>query len=159
MEHLQSLPEDRTRPSPVSGPTALVTSVGFVINKAAQALRETFDERLRPFGIVSRHYGILTTIDDLGPSSQQALAQVLQLDDITTGLLIHHLQYVGYARLRRDPVDISCAQVEITPEGQTVVKHGRTLAQAVEEQFALPLTPAERSKLYEWMLRLLQHNS
>lgn len=163
MEQLQPVATNRTRPAAAPGPalpsTPLVTSVGFVISKAAQALREAFDARLRPLGIISRHYGILATVEDLGPSSQEALGQILQLDNVTTVLLVDHLEYIGFARRRREAADVLRVLVEITPEGQNVVKQGRKMAQQVEEQFAAPLTAAERTKLYDWTLRLLQANS
>jgi DNA-binding MarR family transcriptional regulator len=163
VEQLQPVHANRTRPSTTVGPafpsTPLVTSVGFVVSKAAQALREAFDAKLRPLGVISRHYGILSAVEDLGPSSPEALGQVLQLDNVTTSLLLNHLEYIGLAYRRRDPADMLRVLVEITPAGQSVVKQGRKLAQQVEDQFAAPLTAAERAKLYEWMLRLLQEST
>lgn len=156
MEHSQAVQADRIRPAPAPLSAPLVTSVGFVISKAAQALREAFDSRLRPLGIISRHYGILATLEDLGPATQEALGQLLQLDNVTTTLLIDHLEYIGFARRWRDSRDLLRVLVEITPEGQNIVKQGRKLAQQVEEHFSAPLTASERELLYTWTLRLLQ---
>jgi hypothetical protein len=56
-------------------PSALFNSLGFLLNKTAQLIRETFEEPLLQLGITSREVGILSISASSGPHSQRELGQ------------------------------------------------------------------------------------
>ena len=80
-----------------------------------------------------RHYGLLATLEDLGPVSQQALTKVMRVSATTVTQVVDELERLRLVERRRNPSDRRTYTVTMTPEGERVLAAGRQRA----EEFAI----------------------
>jgi DNA-binding MarR family transcriptional regulator len=152
-----------TRGAPANGshnpgaplPAALAASTGYVLSKAAQRAVETFEAALRPLGIRSRHYGVLTLLVEDGPLSQQVLGERLRVDRTTMVAVVDDLERLGLAERRRDPADRRAYAIHPKPAGEETLTRARTLLAEAEEAIFAPLSAAERRQLRDLLVRLV----
>ena len=110
---------------------------------------------LAPLGIDGRHYGVLAVLSELGPVSQQALADVLAVDRSTMVAFVDELEAKGYVRRGRNPSDRRAYAIELTDEGASVQREAAVLLEACEQHYLEPLTANERSALLGLLRRLV----
>lgn len=139
-------------PAPV--PDALRRSTGFLLGKAAQLGAELVEDALQPLGLKARHYGVLVALQELGPSSQHALGQVLRIDRTTMVATIDHLEKLGYVHRTPHPSDRRSNQVKSTPAGTAVLKTVRKAVAAADEALVSRLSARQRSQLLDLLRQL-----
>src|SRR5215469_10428787 len=96
---------DDSKPNVRTLPRHFQTSIGFLLNKAAQILLDEFESGLRPFKLNAREFGVLLFIDENGGQSQQQIATSLWIDRTTMVAIIDNLERAGYVVRVRDPQD------------------------------------------------------
>jgi len=112
-------------------------------------------ETLRPLGIDARQYGVLALIAELGPRSQQALAELLAVDRSTMVSLVDELEQARLVRRRRNPTDRRAYAIETTSLGRKTHRRAAELLDECERHFLRPLTKSEQAQLYELLERLV----
>ena len=136
-------------------PPVLMRHWGFVVNKAAQLVREAFEDSLRPMGIGARHYGTLLLIATDGPCSQHAIGERIACDRTTMVGIVDDLERLRLAERRADPLDRRAYAVHPTEAGRKVLARAQRAALNAEEEFLKPLSGAERKQLQALLARLL----
>jgi DNA-binding MarR family transcriptional regulator len=114
-------------------PDALREVPGFLITQAYWLARDRANEAFSDLPIEIRHYGLLATLEDLGPVSQQALTKVMRVSATTVTQVVDELERLRLVERRRNPSDRRTYTVTMTPEGERVLAEGRRRA----EQFAI----------------------
>lgn len=129
-------------------PDNVLPFIGFLISKAAQTIVQNVDTSLEPFGITSRHYGIMVLLSHNDGLPQIAVGQKLKIDRTTMVKLVDGLEQAGLVERHRDPNDrrayalsLSAKGVNMLPEmTRTVVDEEQTsLANLSEEEVRLLL--------------------
>jgi DNA-binding MarR family transcriptional regulator len=136
-------------------PTTLVRRLGFVLVRASAGMTRLGAETLAPLGIDGRHYGVLAVLSELGPVSQQVLADVLAVDRSTMVAFVDELERKGYLRRGGNPSDRRAYAIELTDTGAEVQGKAAELLTACERHYLEPLTAAERRTLLELLGRLV----
>ena len=113
-------------------PAPLADLSGFLITQAHWLARDRANEAMRDLPIEIRHYGTLVALDDLGPSSQQALTNRMQVSATTVTQVIDDLERLGLVERVRNPSDRRSYTVTMTPEGQGVLAAARTKAEVLD---------------------------
>jgi DNA-binding MarR family transcriptional regulator len=124
-------------------PAELTETTGFLVTQAHWLARDRANEAFRDLPIEIRHYGLLLTLDELGPVSQQALTNAMSVSATTVTQLVDDLERSGLAERRRNPSDRRAYTVTMTPEGERVLTQGRARA----ERFLIEDDPELRSLL------------
>lgn len=112
-------------------PPKLTERTGFLVARAHFMLRDLGTEALAPLGIEPRHVAALALLDDLGPVSQQRLAQELGVSGTIVVQLADHLEVEGLVERRRDPDDRRVYRLTLTPEGVQVLAEARRILEEV----------------------------
>jgi DNA-binding MarR family transcriptional regulator len=136
-------------------PAALMSRLGFVLVRATAGMTRLGAETLAPLGIDGRHYGVLAVLSELGPVSQQTLADVLAVDRSTMVAFVDELEEKGHVRRGRDPDDRRAYAIELTEAGAGVQKEAAELLSVCERHYLEPLTAAERRTLLALLGRLV----
>ena len=110
-------------------PAALSEVPGFLITQAHWLARDRANDAFRDLPIEIRHYGLLATLEELGPVSQQALTNVLRVSATTVTQVVDELERLGLVERRRNPSDRRTYMVTMTPEGERVLAEGRKRAE------------------------------
>lgn len=139
-------------------PAALSRRLGFMLVRASVGMTRLGAHTLAPLGIDGRHYGVLAVLSELGPVSQQTLADVLAVDRSTMVAFVDELERHGHVRRGRDPVDRRAYAIELTDNGVLVQREAAELLEGCERHFLEPLSAAERRQLLDLLGRLIARN-
>src|SRR5262245_32397792 len=135
-------------------PQALSGSPGFLLGKAAQRGAELVEHALQSLQLKARHYGVLVSLQDIGPLSQHKLSRLLRIDRTTMVAIIDHLETLGFVRRAVRSRDRRSCEMQLTSRGKAVLKRARSEASAADERLVEPLTRRERDQLVVLLWRV-----
>lgn len=140
-------------------PAVLARRLGFMLVRASAGAARLAAETLAPLGIDGRHYGVLALLAELGPVSQQTLADILAVDRSTMVGFVDELEQKGFVRRGRNPSDRRAYAIELTDAGASVQRDAAELLEGCERHYLDPLSRAERRQLLELLGRLVARDS
>lgn len=109
-------------------PEPLLESLGFLITRAHARMHRSFTEILEPFGIMPAHFGLLTTLVELGPSPQAEIGRQLGVSGASIVQLVDGLEAVGLVERRRLESDRRTQVVHLLPRAREVRDRAEKLA-------------------------------
>lgn len=136
-------------------PAALSRRLGFMLVRASAGMTRLGAETLAPLGIDGRHYGVLAALAELGPVSQQTLADIVAVDRSTMVGFVDELERKGYVCRGKNPRDRRAYALELTPSGAKVERKAAELLEGCERHYLEPLSADERRQLLELLERLV----
>ena len=136
-------------------PPELADLTGFLVIMAHYRARDRANAVVRPLGIEIRHYGLLVTLDQLGPSSQQALAEGMRNSATMITQVVDELERKGLVERRRNPADRRSYTITMTPEGKRVLAGAREKLAAASAEIAAPIGEAGDRELRALLRKLL----
>lgn len=122
-------------------------SIGPLLRRAHRRAAAAFDARLAPLGIQGRHFGVLMTLERLGPQSQRQLSAHSDQDKSAMVRMIDHLESCGYVERRTDPTDRRAVAVTVTTAGHAAYLEAEQIADAVAADLLAPLDADQREEL------------
>jgi DNA-binding MarR family transcriptional regulator len=140
-------------------PANLAQRLGFMLVRASAGAGRLAADMLAPLRIDGRHYGVLAVLRELGPVSQQTLADILAVDRSTIVAFVDELEGLGHVRRGRNPTDRRAYAVELTASGARVQREAAELLAACERHYLEPLTAAEGRTLLELLGRLVARDA
>jgi DNA-binding MarR family transcriptional regulator len=133
-------------PAPPPVPTALAEETGYLLRRAYVYANEWLGAAM-PAEVPSRHYEILQALSDLGPRSQQQLAELLEVNRTIMVKLIDALEAAGLVERHRDPNDRRSYALELTKSGGAAVTDLGAAADRAEAGLTEPLSRDEVAAL------------
>jgi DNA-binding MarR family transcriptional regulator len=128
--------------------------VPFLLYRAAQASHALANLMLADVGLEARQAGILTTVTELEPMTQKALADALRIDRTTMVALIDDLERRGLVVRKRHPRDRRAFLICPTEAGRAAKQTAVAILDDQQRRFLAPLTHEERLHLAELLNRL-----
>src|SRR5262245_45165196 len=107
---------DRTRPLPL----VLAERPGYLLAAAHRLSKDRFEAVLEPFGLDAHGFAALIVLKELGPSSQQRLADELGLSGTMVVQVVDTLERVGLVERRRSTSDRRVNVVHLTERGAEI---------------------------------------
>jgi DNA-binding MarR family transcriptional regulator len=126
----------RALPGSVEPPKDLAGRTGYLLAANHFRLREHGTALMRGLGIEPRDFGVLTTIADLEPCSQQQVAREMAVSGPAVVGAVHALDREGLIVRERKPEDRREHVLRLTPEGRTVLERAREITAAIDEELA-----------------------
>jgi DNA-binding MarR family transcriptional regulator len=117
-----------------------------------------FERALSECGLKLIHHGVLTALDDLGPLSQQPLADSLDFDKSHLVGHIDHLENHGLVKRGRNPSDRRRNQAVITAALQALLGELRPVQRSSRQGFLDGPSPDEQRTLESLLRRVLAAN-
>lgn len=104
------------------------------------------------------HFRVLTTLDELGPTSQATLGRRggIHLSDLVA--TINELADRGYVERSPDPEDRRRNVVTITAAGRRQLRRLEKQLVQIQDELLAPLSPEERDEFAGLLTRLLRHH-
>src|SRR5690242_3664624 len=119
MKRAKKSPSPLKSTSPASGiPQMILERAGFLLNKAAQKIRETVEEALKPFGLAGRHLGVLAAIQERGSLTQQEVGKCMRIDRTTMVQVIDDLEKLSLVERKDNPQDRRAYALFLTAKGR-----------------------------------------
>jgi len=152
--------EQKKRPEQTYAPAAelppvLLQHIGFVINKAAQRVRESGEAALAPLRISVRHFGVMALVHECGPLSQQTIGARLRCDRTTMVSVIDDLERLKFAKRVTHPGDRRAYAINLTEKGKRALTEAAGIISKVQSDFLAPLEAAERKQLNALLQKVL----
>lgn len=135
-------------------PAALSRWTATLLSRAAQQMREGFEERIAELGLKSKHYGTLILLQD-GPLTQVEIGRSLWVDRTTIVGLVDDLMHLGLVERARHPEDRRAHAVTLTNRGQEALEQATRMVDKTEAEFFAPLSVDEREQLRALLLKIL----
>jgi DNA-binding MarR family transcriptional regulator len=118
--------------------------------------KRRYADALEPTGLKGPNAFALMRLRELGPISQQELADTLHLDPSKLVALLNELESDGLAERRRDLGDRRRHIVEISARGRERLADAERAMTAFEDEFLTDLAPEERRQLQGLLERVAQ---
>jgi DNA-binding MarR family transcriptional regulator len=109
-------------------PPRLADLTAFLVVQAHFLARDRANAAFHHLPIEIRHYGVLVALHDVGPASQQALTDEMQISATMVTQIVDDLERLGLLERRRNPDDRRSYTVTMTAEGKRVLAEARKLA-------------------------------
>ncbi|MGI5460802.1 MarR family winged helix-turn-helix transcriptional regulator [Streptomyces sp. CA-249302] len=146
----------RTAPSRVTDRPgdASPFALGLLLRRAHWRAAAVMEGALRPLGIELRHFAVLITLVDRGPTVQKDLVAATGSDKAGIMRVVDDLECKGLAVRRSVPGDRRARAVEITPAGVALFDAAHVAAEPLSERLVAELGPGEAEQLTDLLTRL-----
>ncbi|MGH2742905.1 MAG: MarR family winged helix-turn-helix transcriptional regulator [Thermoleophilaceae bacterium] len=144
--------------APSPRPPSLLAQPSYLASQVSKYGRRHLERALREHGLALVHQAVLTALDDLGPLSQQQLADSLDLDKSHLVGPIDQLEGRDLVRRTRDRSDRRRNQVALTAAGKKRVDELQRVGRRSQQGFLDALSPAEQKTLVSLLRRVLTAN-
>ena len=134
-------------------PQVILERAGFLLNKAAQRIREATEGALKSFGLTGRHLGVLAVIHEKGSLLQWEIGRCIHVDRTTMVQIVDDLEKLGLVERRANPSDRRAHALSLTGKGREVLPKAMRLGLDVERKFLSCLPEKDQRDL----ARILKH--
>jgi DNA-binding MarR family transcriptional regulator len=125
----------------------MTESIGFLLSDVSRLMRRRFDERARSSGASVTQWRVLKILERQPGLNQGQIAELLEVEPITSCRMIDRLEESGFVERRRDPADRRAWRIHLTDKATPVLAELHTLAGEMIEDSLQGLNAAERDAL------------
>ena len=133
----------------------VMSRTGYVLKKVQAALRAAMDEQLRPLGIATPQYSVLSVLDEVPGLSGAEVARRCFVTPQTMNELLVHLEQRGYLIRHRDQ-GARIIHLTLTPMGVDLTRQAHRQVGQVESRMLQYLSSTEQRHLLELLLQCAQ---
>ncbi len=123
------------------------SNVGFLLHDVSRRLRKRFYRRARAMGITRAQWRVLVHLAPRQGINQSALAEILELDNVTLGRHVDRLESTGWLERRPDPEDRRAWQLHLTEKAKPTLDLMETLAVKTQAEALTGIDPADKEHL------------
>lgn len=131
-------------------------ALGPLLRRAQRRAADAFNVALAPMDIQGRHFGILMTLNRIGPITQQELIRRLGSDKSEMVRMIDDLENLSIVERRRHPSDRRAFAVTLTAHGRDVFNSAERTARNVADELLDGFTSAERKQFMDFLSRFVR---
>ncbi|MET0310229.1 MAG: MarR family transcriptional regulator [Sphingomonas sp.] len=125
----------------------MTESVGFLLSDVSRLMRRRFDERARSSGASVTQWRVLKILERQPGLNQGQIAELLEVEPITSCRMIDRLEESGFVERRRDPADRRAWRIHLTDRATPVLAELHTLAGEMIEDSLQGLNETQREEL------------
>lgn len=129
-------------------------TVGFLLHDVSRLMRKRFDRRARAMGLTRAQWRVLVHLAPRQGINQSALADILEVQDITLGRHIDRLEETGWVERRRHPADRRVWRLFLAKKARPILDRMEVLARDTHDDALAGVSAAERDGLLALLLRI-----
>jgi DNA-binding MarR family transcriptional regulator len=122
-------------------------SIGFLLHDVSRLMRKRFDRRARALGLTRAQWRVLAHLAPRQGINQTALADILEIENITLGRHIDRLQETGWVERRPDPADRRAWRLYLADKARPILDRMDAIAGMTHDDALAGLPAAERERL------------
>lgn len=127
---------------------------GLVLMHLGRDVDARLRRQLNAIGLTPRHGFTLSHLCENGPTSQQSLLDVLDVDPSVLVAILNDLEKAGLAERKRDPDDRRRHIVVMSEKGRVALDGMHGAIDAIEREMLSDLSTADVERLRELLLRV-----
>ena len=136
-------------------PPSLTQYASYLALQVAKASQRPLGEGLAQFGLRAPLFAVLCAVSDLGPLTQQQLADRLDIDKSHMVGFVDELDERGLVVRRKDPHDRRCHRIHLTQRGRATLPALHRVAATADVAAREALTQSELGQLVALLDRVL----
>ncbi len=129
------------------GSPADISSINWLLADTSRLIRKLADRRLSTIGLTRAQWHALGNLRRLGPMTQAALAEIMEVETATIARLIDRLEAAGWIDRKPDASDRRVKLVSMTPKADAVMEEVIVIGQKLRDDMLADLSTAEREQL------------
>jgi DNA-binding MarR family transcriptional regulator len=129
-------------------------NAAFFLTDVAKLIRKRFDGVAREMGATGAKWRVIFLLHRHPGMNQAALAEILEVEPITTCRMVDRLEQAGLAERRRDPRDRRAWRVYLTEKALPLVTELTTVADDLAKTATAGLSDADRAELFRLLGRI-----
>src|ERR1700722_13934124 len=98
-----------------------ISSISWLLADASRLIRKLADRRLAAIGLTRAQWQALGNLRRLGPMTQAALAEIMEVETATIARLIDRLEAAGWIERRPDATDRRVKLVSMTDKATAIM--------------------------------------
>lgn len=132
----------------------LTRSLGFLLGDVSRLVRMRFDQRARALDLTRAQWRVLAQLRRRKGISQRALADILDIENITLTRHIDRLEVKGLVERRPDPNDRRIRTLHLKDDTKSVLEQMRSLSEQTREEALQGISSNEANQLIETLLKI-----
>ncbi len=132
----------------------LERSLGFLLADTSRLLRLKFDARAKELGLTRAQWRVLAQLRRREGINQSALADILEIENITLARHIDRLEEKGWVERRSDPDDRRKWRLFLKAEVQPIMDQLREISVTIREEVMDGIPDDERDRFIETLFRI-----
>ncbi len=132
----------------------LTRSLGFLIGDVSRLLRLRLDQRARALDLTRAQWRVLAQLRRREGINQRALADILEIENITLTRHIDRLELKGLVERRPDPKDRRAHTLHLKPKTKSVLGKMRTLSEQTREEALEGINAKDAEQLIDTLLKI-----
>ncbi len=129
-------------------------TLGFLLHDASRLMRKRVDRRARALGLTRAQWRVLAQLRRREGINQSALADILEVENITMGRHIDRLEDAGWVERRPDPADRRAWRLYLAEKVQPILDGMRVLSNETREEALACLSPDQRAILIDGLVTI-----
>ena len=132
----------------------LASNPAFQITEVARLYRTTFDKKMHSLRLNRSHWWLISFLVYFEGSTQQELAEVMDIGKAGLGKLVDRLEAEGLAQRIADPVDRRLNRVRLTPKARPIASEIRRISEQTVATSTSGLTSTELATLHKLLNKI-----
>lgn len=129
----------------------------FVMARIFYAMRSRCEEALKPYGLTSMQFTLLSTLHAHAGLSSAELSRRFNVTPQTMGEMIVNLERRSLVERQQDPHNRRALKLNLTKEGYQLLRKGEEAMMGVENEMFADLPEREREALLQRLTTLHDH--
>jgi DNA-binding MarR family transcriptional regulator len=140
-----------------------ISSISWLLADASRLIRKLADRRLGGVGLTRAQWQALGNLRRLGPMTQAALAEIMEVETATIARLIDRLEAAGWIERKAEAQDRRVKLVTMTEKATSIMDEVSVIGQRLRDDMLVDLSHEELetliaalSKIKSRLIRLLE---
>jgi len=126
-----------------------LSRIGWMLSDTSRLLSKLVDRRLNCVGLTRVQWQAIFSLKRIGPVTQAALAERMELETATIARLIDRLEAAGWVQREPAARDRRVKLVSVTAKAELIMDEVATIGQKVREDMLSDLPQQERERFVE----------
>jgi DNA-binding MarR family transcriptional regulator len=140
-----------------------ISSISWLLADASRLIRKLADRRLGTIGVTRAQWQALANLRRMGPMTQAALAEMMEVETATIARLTDRLEAAGLIERRHEVQDRRVKVVTMTDKSKALMDEMGVIGQKLRDDMLVDLSPSELegligslTKIKSRLIRLLE---
>ena len=123
--------------------TTDISSISWLLADASRLIRKLADRRLGTIGVTRAQWQALANLRRIGPMTQAALAEMMEVETATIARLIDRLESAGLIERKAEAQDRRVKLVTMTDKAAALMDEMGVIGQKLRDDMLVDLSPSE----------------
>ena len=124
-----------------------ISLITWLLADASRLIRKLADRRLGAIGLTRAQWQALGNLKRIGPMTQAALAEIMEVETATIARLIDRLEAAGWIERRAEAQDRRVKLVTMTDKADAIMDEMGVIGQKLRDDMLVDLSPSELEAL------------